>query len=58
MAWIGENEVKEGVVTLKCMYTGVQAKVERAKFVDTLKTEIKKYYEDLANGVVVFKEKE
>jgi len=23
IAWIGENEVKDGVVTLKCTYTGV-----------------------------------
>ena len=44
MAWIGENEIKEGFVTLKCMYSGVQTKVERIKFVEVLKEEIKKYY--------------
>ena len=37
MIWIGENEVKEGVVNLKCLYTGEQKKVERGKVIEVVK---------------------
>lgn len=53
--WIGEDEIKNGKVKLKCCYTKTEEDVNRGELIDVLKEKRKEYYSDLEKGLVVFK---
>lgn len=53
---MGQDEIDAGQLKIKNMYLEQETVVERAEILDSLKSLVTQYEEDLASGKVVFKE--
>lgn len=54
--WLGEDEIKSGIVKVKCTYKKDETTIKRAEIIPALTELSKKYKEDLEAGLVVFQE--